>query len=67
MELKKETKLDMFYFQPANVYPKYRSRLKSINLLAITENKYLKKYSIDAILGHLWKNFKFLVVICATI
>ena len=38
---RRKHKLDMFYFQLANVYPEYRSRLKSINLLAVTENKYL--------------------------
>ena len=40
----------MFYFQLANVYPEYRSKLKSINLLPIVEYGYLKKYGMDGIL-----------------
>lgn len=40
----------MFYYQLANIYPEYRSKLKSIHFVAIVENKYLKKYGIDMIL-----------------
>lgn len=39
---KRKHKLAMFYFQLANLYPEYRSKLKSINLVAIVENQYLK-------------------------
>ena len=59
---RRKHKLAMFYFQLANVYPEYRSRLKSINLLAITENKYLKKYGIDAILEPFVEEVKILGV-----
>ena len=49
-QTKRKDKLGMFYFQLCNLYPEYRSRLKSINLLAIVEHRYLKKYGIDEIL-----------------
>lgn len=38
------------YLKLANIYPEYRSKLKSINLLAIVEYRYLKKYGMDEIL-----------------
>ena len=47
---KRKYKLAMFYYQLANVYPEYRSKLKSIQLVAIVEQRYLKKYCIDVIL-----------------
>lgn len=40
----------LFYFQLANIYPEYRSKFKSTNLLAIVEYHYLKKYGVDEIL-----------------
>ena len=43
--------MSMFYFQLANLYAEYRSKLKSINLLAIVEYRYLKKYGMDAVLA----------------
>ena len=48
---KRKHKLSMFYFQLANLYPEYRSKLKSINLLAIVEHRYLKTYGMDTILA----------------
>lgn len=39
--------MSMFYFQLVNIYPEYRSKLKSINLLAIVEYWYLKKYCMN--------------------
>lgn len=49
-QTKRKHKLSLFYFQLANIYPEYRSKLKSINLLAIVEYRYLKKYGLDEIL-----------------
>lgn len=49
-QTKQKHKMSMFYFQLANLYPEYRLKLKSINLLAIVEYQYLKKYGMDAIL-----------------
>lgn len=49
-QTKRKHKMSMFYFQLANLYPEYRLKLKSINLLAIVEYQYLKKYGMDAIL-----------------
>ena len=47
---RRKHKLAMFYYQLANIYPAYRSKLKSIHLIAIVETKYLKKYVVDMIL-----------------
>ena len=43
-QTKRKYKLAMFYFKLANLYSEYRSKLKSINLLEITEQRLLKKY-----------------------
>lgn len=48
-QTKRKHKLAMFYFQLENLYSEYRSKLKSINLLAIVESRHLKKYGMDAI------------------
>ena len=47
-QTKRKHKMSMFYFQLANLYPEYRSKLKSIHLIAILEYRYLKKYGIEA-------------------
>ena len=39
-----------FYFVLGNVRPKYRSALKSIQLVAICKNKHLKEYGLNSIL-----------------
>ena len=49
-QTKRKHKLAMFYFQLGNIYSEYRSKLKSINVLATVESRYLKKYGMDAIL-----------------
>ena len=49
-QTKRKHKLSLFYFQLANIYPEYRSKSKSINLLAIVEYWYLKKYGPDKFL-----------------
>lgn len=49
-QTRRKHKLAMFYFQLANLYPEYRPKLKSINLLAIVEYQLLKKQGIDKIL-----------------
>lgn len=46
---KRKHKLALFYYQLANIYPEYRSKLKSIQLVAIVEHRYLKKYGLDVI------------------
>ena len=43
-------KMAMFYYQLANLYSEYRSKLKSIHLVAVVEQKYLKKYGVHLIL-----------------
>jgi len=47
---RRKHKLAMFYYQLANIYSEYRSKLKSIHLVAIVEQKYLKKYGVHRIL-----------------
>ena len=49
-QTKRKHKLAMFYFQLGILYSEYRSKLESINLLAIVESQHLKKYGMDAIL-----------------
>ena len=47
---RRKHKLAMFYYQLANIYLAYRSKLKTIHLIAIVETKCLKKYGVDMIL-----------------
>ena len=39
-----------FYFTIGNVHPKFRSSLKSIQLVALAKNEHLKKYGMNNIL-----------------
>lgn len=55
---KRKHKLAMFYFQLANLYPEYRSKLKLINLVAIVEYRYLKKHGMDKILAPFIEDLK---------
>lgn len=52
--------MSMFYFQLGNILPEYRSKLKSIYLLAIVEYRYLKKYGVENILAPFIKDFNIL-------
>lgn len=45
-------KLGMFYWTLANIYPEFRSTLRSINLYAIVRYSYIKKFGIDKILNN---------------
>lgn len=40
----------MFYFTLANIHPKFRSKLRGIQLLALCKQRYVKTYGINAIL-----------------
>ena len=51
----------MFYFTLANIHPKFRSKLRGIQLLALCKQKYLKTYGINAILHPLIEDIKKLV------
>ena len=42
-----------FYFTIGNIHQKYRSALKSIQLLALVKNEHLKHYGMNSILQHL--------------
>lgn len=55
---KRKHKLAMFYFQLASLYPEYRSKLKSINLVAIVEYQYLKKHGMDKIVAPFIEDLK---------
>ena len=50
-----------FYFLLGNLHPKYRSKLKSIQLVALCKHRYIKKYSLNAILTPLIEDLKKLV------
>lgn len=51
----------MFYFLLGNLHPKYRSKLKAIQLLALCKTSYLKKYSLTPLLKHIVDDLKELV------
>ena len=53
-------KLSFFYYQLANIKPIYRSRLKSVHLLAICKTSYMKKYGINAIFSPIVEDLKIL-------
>lgn len=42
-----------FYFTLGNLHPKYRSTLKSIQLLALIKNEHLKQYGMDSVLRYI--------------
>ena len=42
--------LGMFYFLLGNLHPRHRSSLKSIQLVAICKNTYIKKYGMNIVL-----------------
>ena len=50
-----------FYFTVGNVSPKYRSLLKAINLVALIKRKWIKQYSMNAILEPIVNDIKKLV------
>ena len=53
-------KLSFFYYQLANIKPIYRSKLKSVHLLAICKTSYMKKYGINAIFSPIVEDLKIL-------
>ena len=53
--------IGVFYFLLGNLHPKYRSKLKSIQLVALCKNRYIKKYSLNAILTPIVSDLKKLV------
>lgn len=53
-------KLCAFYYQLANLPPKYRSKLKSINLVALCTSKIVKRFGIDKIFQPLVDELKLL-------
>ena len=52
-------KLSFFYYNLANIKPIYRSKLKSVHLLAICNTSYMK-YGINAIFSPIVEDFKIL-------
>jgi len=53
--------LGIFYFTLGNLRPNSRSKLSSINLLAIVKEKIVKKYGMDTILKPVVTDIKKLV------
>ena len=48
----------LFYYTLGNISPMYRSRLKSIQLLAITKSSVLQAYGADCILKNVMEDVK---------
>ena len=55
--------IGMFYFTLGNLSPKFRSKLASINLLAIVKTKCLSSYGMDKVLRPFIEDLKKLVTI----
>lgn len=53
----------MFYFVLGNISPKFRSKLSTIQLVAIIETTILKQYGMDAVLQPIVQDIKKLVSI----
>lgn len=53
-------KIGAFYFTLGNCSPQFRSKLKSIQLLALVKTSLIKKYGMDAILKPIVKDLKIL-------
>lgn len=51
----------LFYFLLGNCHPKYRSKLKAVQLVAICKHHSIKQYSLDAILHPFLQDLKKLV------
>lgn len=50
--------LGCFYFLLSNVPPKFRSKLSSIQLLALIKVDLLQQYGMDSVLGHIVNDVK---------
>ena len=53
--------LGIFYFTLGNVQPKYRSKLSTIQLVAVVKHKHLSMYGMDAVLRPFVNDMKKLV------
>ena len=53
--------IGLFYFVLGNLSPRYRSRLSSIQLVIVVENKFIKKYGMNAVLESFIKDVTRLV------
>lgn len=51
----------MFYFSLANISPRFRSKLKTVQLLAICKQRFIKRYGMNAILCPIVNDIKELV------
>lgn len=57
----------MFYYMLGNIDPKFRSTLRSIQLLTIANTIYIEKYGIDAILEPFMEDILKLEEVCMTL
>lgn len=53
-----------FYFTIGNIHQKFRSTLKSIQLLALVKNEDLKKYGMNRVLQHIVPDITKLEEVC---
>ena len=51
-----------FYYMLGNIHPKFRSRLKMIQLVSLCYTKYIKKYSMNTVLEVIVNDLKKLVI-----
>ena len=54
-------RIGMFYFTLGNIRTLYRSKLKSINLLAVVKSKLVSEYSMNYVLQPIISDIKKLV------
>lgn len=59
--------IGLFYFTLGNVSPRYRSRLSSIQLVIVVENKFIKEYRMNAVLEPFVKDVARLVSVISVI
>lgn len=55
------TYIGLFYFLLGNIPPKYRSKLNAIQLVAVCKQRYIKEYSMFAVLHPIIQDLKQLV------
>lgn len=55
-----------FYMTLGNIHPKFRSTLKSIQLLALVKNEHIKEYGMNAVLDKIIEDVAKLEKVCGS-
>ena len=53
--------IGIFYFLLGNIRPRFRSKLKIIQLVALCKREYMKRYTLDPVLKELVQDIEKLV------